>query len=46
VVAREGVQRAEYQAQSDLNRAALQAQLLGQGYTQAQQGADKHLVNN
>jgi hypothetical protein len=36
---REGVQRAEYQAQSDLNRAALQAQLLGQGYTQAQQGA-------
>ena len=27
---REGVQRAEYQAQSDRNRAALQAQLLGQ----------------
>jgi hypothetical protein len=39
---REGVQRAEYQAASDRNRAALQAQLLGQGFTQAQQlaGAD------
>jgi hypothetical protein len=37
--AREGVQRAEYQSQSDLNRAALQAQLLGQGYAQAQQAA-------
>ena len=34
---REGVQRAEYQAASDRNRAALQAQLLQQGYTQAQQ---------
>jgi hypothetical protein len=33
---REGVQRAEYQASSDRNRAALQAQLLGQGFTQAQ----------
>ena len=33
---REGVQRAEYQATSDRNRAALQAQLLGQGFTQAQ----------
>jgi len=33
---REGVQRAEYQAASDRNRAALQAQLLGQGFTQAQ----------
>ena len=33
---REGVQRAEYQAASDSNRAALQAQLLGQGFTQAQ----------
>jgi len=36
---REGVQRAEYQAQSDRNRAALQAQLLQQGFGQAQQSA-------
>jgi hypothetical protein len=34
---REGVQRAEYQQASDRNRAALQAQLLQQGYGQAQQ---------
>jgi hypothetical protein len=34
---REGVQRAEYGAASDRNRAALQAQLLQQGYGQAQQ---------
>jgi hypothetical protein len=34
---REGVQRAEYQSQSDLNRALLQAQLQQQGYGQAQQ---------
>jgi hypothetical protein len=34
---REGVQRAEYQTQSDLNRALLQAQLQQQGYGQAQQ---------
>jgi hypothetical protein len=34
---REGVQRAEYQATSDRNRAALQAQLLQQGFGQAQQ---------
>jgi hypothetical protein len=34
---REGVQRAEYQTQSDRNRAALQAQLLQQGFGQAQQ---------
>ena len=33
---REGVQRAEFQAQSDRNRAALQAQLLSQGFAQAQ----------
>ena len=33
---REGVQRAEYQSASDRNRAALQAQLLGQGFAQAQ----------
>ena len=36
---REGVQRAEYMAQSDRNRAALQAQLLGQAFGQAQQAA-------
>jgi hypothetical protein len=36
---REGVQRAEYQSASDRNRAALQAQLLQQGYGQAQQAA-------
>ena len=34
---REGVQRAEYQAASDRNRAALQAQLQQQGFGQAQQ---------
>ena len=34
---REGVQLAEYQASSDRNRAALQAQLLGQGFGQANQ---------
>jgi hypothetical protein len=33
---REGVQRAEYQTQSDLNRALLQAQLQQQGFAQAQ----------
>ena len=33
---REGVERAEFQAASDRNRAALQAQLLVQGFTQAQ----------
>jgi hypothetical protein len=33
---REGVQRAEYMAASDRNRAALQAQLLQQGFGQAQ----------
>ena len=33
---REGVRLAEFQAQSDKNRAALQAQLLQQGFTQAQ----------
>ena len=33
---REGVQRAEYQAASDRNRAELQAKLLGQGFAQAQ----------
>jgi hypothetical protein len=34
---REGVQRAEYQTQSDLNRALLQAQLQQQGFGAAQQ---------
>ena len=33
---REGVQRAEYRSASDRNRAALQAQLLQQGFQQAQ----------
>ena len=33
---REGVQRAEFQTTSDRNRAALQAQLLQQGFTQSQ----------
>ena len=37
--ARQGIQQAGYQTQSDLNRAQLQAQLLGQGFTQAQQQA-------
>jgi len=36
---REGVQQAQYQAGSDRNRAALQAQMLQQGYGQAQLGA-------
>ena len=38
---REGVQRAEYQSASDRNRAALQAQLLQQGFGQAQQLASQ-----
>ena len=37
--ARQGIERAGYQTQSDLNRAQLQAQLLGQGFSQAQQQA-------
>lgn len=37
--ARQGIQQAGYQTQSDLNRAQLQAQLLGQGFSQAQQQA-------
>ena len=41
---REGVQRAEYQAASDRNRAALQAQLLGQGFSQAQNLAQQDLA--
>ena len=42
---REGVQRAEYQQASDRNRAALQAQLLQQGFGQAQQLAQQNLAN-
>ena len=42
--AREGVQRAEYQATSDRNRAALQAQLLQQGFGQAQQLAGQDFL--
>lgn len=37
--ARQGIQQAGYQTQSDLNRAQLQAQLLNQGFGQAQQQA-------
>ena len=43
--ARQGVAEAEYQAASDRNRAALQAQLLQQGYGQAQQLAQQALSN-
>ena len=42
---REGVQRASYQAASDRNRAALQAQLLQQGFGQAQQLAQQNFAN-
>jgi hypothetical protein len=38
---REGVMRSEYQSQSDLNRAMLQAQMLQQGFGQAQQARGK-----
>jgi len=38
---REGVQRAEYMSASDRNRAALQAQLLQQGFGQAQTAAQQ-----
>ncbi len=38
---REGVMRAEYQSQSDLNRALLQSGLLQQGFTQANQLANQ-----
>ena len=41
---REGVARAEYQSQSDRNRAALQAQLLQQGFGQAQQLAQQQFA--
>ena len=42
---REGVQQAEYQSGSDLNRAALQAQLMQQGFGQAQQAAQTAFGN-
>ena len=42
---REGVQRAEYQTASDRNRAALQAQLLQQGFGQAQNLAQQAFQN-
>ena len=42
---REGVARAEYQQASDRNRAALQAQLLQQGFGQAQQLAQQQFQN-
>ena len=42
---REGVARAEYQQASDRNRAALQAQLLQQGFGQAQQAAQQNFLN-
>jgi hypothetical protein len=38
---REGVMRSEYQSQQDLNRALLNAQLLQQGFGQAQQAANQ-----
>jgi len=42
---REGVARAEFQSASDRNRAALQAQLQQQGFTQAQQLAQNQFAN-
>ena len=42
---REGVARAEFQQASDRNRAALQAQLLQQGFGQAQQAAQQNFQN-
>ena len=43
--ARQGVQEAEYMTGSDRNRAALQAKLLGQGFTQANQLAQNQFAN-
>jgi hypothetical protein len=43
---REGVQRAEFQAASDRNRAALQAQLLQTGFAQAQNLAQADFARN
>jgi len=42
---REGVMRSEYQTTSDRNRAALQAQLLQQGFGQAQAAAQQAFMN-
>ncbi len=42
---REGVQLAEYQTQSDRNRALLQAGMQQQGFTQAQQARQQDLMN-
>ena len=42
---REGVQLAEYQTQSDRNRALLQAGLLQQGYGSGQQARQSDLMN-
>ena len=42
---REGVQRAEYQSTSDRNRAGIQAQLLQQGFGQAQNAAQQAFQN-
>ncbi len=42
---REGVMQAEYQTQSDRNRALLQAQMLQQGYGQAQQARQQDYTN-
>ena len=42
---REGVQLSEYQTQSDRNRALLQAGMLQQGFSQAQQARQQDLMN-
>ena len=42
---RQGVAEGEYRANSDRNRAALQAQLLGQGFTQANELANQDFGN-
>ena len=42
---REGVMQAEYQTASDKNRAAIQAQLLAQGFSQAQAARQADLQN-
>ena len=43
--ARQGVAESEFMTQSDKNRAALQAQLLQQGFGQAQQAAQQNFAN-
>jgi len=42
---RHGIAEAEYQSASDRNRAAIQAQMLQQGYQQAQQARQQDLTN-